>query len=140
MTQDSHQADVHELNEVRADPGTPVRAELSLTTPIGRRFSYLATTRSGPDGTARLRLPYATETREPTRPDGPYRVRVGDAELRARVTDAEVRGGAIIPLGGTPTSGLWYSPQFSNLGTWTRRAGSRMGRNRVAIRPDGTCF
>jgi len=90
--------------ELHTDPGTPVRAELSLTTPIGRRFSYVAITRSGADGTARLRVPYATETHEPTRPDGPYRLRVGDTERLVRVTDADVRKGAIIPLAGAVAS------------------------------------
>jgi hypothetical protein len=84
--------------EVRGDPGTPIGAEVSVVTPTGRRFEYRAATRIGEDGIARLRVPYATETSEPTKPEGPYRVWIEDAEVRVRVTDADVREGALIQL------------------------------------------
>ncbi len=84
--------------EVRGDPGVPIRAEVSVVTPMGRRFEYRATTSIGADGIARLRVPYATETNEPTKPEGPYRVWIEAVEIRVRVTDAEVREGALIQL------------------------------------------
>ncbi len=84
--------------EVRGDPGVPIRAEVSVVTPMGRRFEYRATTSIGADGIARLRVPYATETSEPTKPEGPYRVWIEAVEIRVRVTDAEVREGALIQL------------------------------------------
>jgi dolichyl-diphosphooligosaccharide--protein glycosyltransferase len=84
--------------EVRGDPGTPIRAEVSVVTPTGRRFEYRAAAPIGDDGIARLRVPYATETSEPTKPEGPYRVWIEAAEVRVRVTDADVREGALIRL------------------------------------------
>ena len=84
--------------EVRGVPGTPIRAEVSVVTPTGRRFEYRAVTPIGDDGIARLRVPYATETSEPTKPEGPYRVWIEAAEVRVRVTDADVREGALIQL------------------------------------------
>ncbi len=84
--------------ESRAEPGTPMRAQLALLTSTRRRFTYTAATSAGDNGLARLRLPYATETREPTKPDGPYRVWIGNEEFSARMSDAEVRQGKRIPL------------------------------------------
>ncbi len=84
--------------EVRGVPGTPIRAEVSVVTPTGRRFEYRAVAPIGDDGIARLRVPYATETSEPTKPEGPYRVWIEAAEVRVRVTDADVREGALIQL------------------------------------------
>ena len=89
--------------EARAEPGTPLEAELRIQTPIGRRFVYRAATRAGADGVARLRVPYATETAQPTRSLGPYRLRLGDAIVRVTVREADVRSGAVLRFAGPET-------------------------------------
>jgi dolichyl-diphosphooligosaccharide--protein glycosyltransferase len=86
--------------EYRGDAGVEVAAELKIGTPTGRRFVYRASTTADRDGLARLRVPYATDTSAPTRPAGPYTLRVGGTGQRIRVSDAQVRQGAIIPIGG----------------------------------------
>ncbi len=85
--------------EARGAPHSIVDAEVSVLTPSGRRFPYRATALTGADGLTRMRVPYATETTSPTRPEGPYRVRFGDVEVRVPVSDADVRRGAVIPVG-----------------------------------------
>jgi asparagine N-glycosylation enzyme membrane subunit Stt3 len=82
--------------EARGPPGRVLAADALVRTSSGRRFLYQAATRSDADGVARLRVPYASETSAPTRPEGPYRVLFGKAETRARVSDADVRDGAVI--------------------------------------------
>lgn len=86
--------------ELPAAPGAEVQAELALESPIGRRFEFRASGRADADGRVRLRVPYATEKGEGTRALGPYRVRVGDRNLRARVTDGDVRQGSVVRVGG----------------------------------------
>jgi dolichyl-diphosphooligosaccharide--protein glycosyltransferase len=87
--------------EARASPHSKVDAEVSVRTPSGRRFRYRATALTGADGVARLRVPYANETAAAVAPEGPYRVRVGDTEVRVSVSDDDVRRGAVIPVAGT---------------------------------------
>ncbi len=82
--------------EVHGPPERVFAAEVSVRTSSGRSFLYRATTLSDSDGVARLRVPYASDTSAPTRPEGPYRVSFADAETRVRVSDADVRDGAVI--------------------------------------------
>jgi dolichyl-diphosphooligosaccharide--protein glycosyltransferase len=84
--------------EAHGAPYSRVDAEVSVLTPSGRRFPYRATALTDAEGLTRMRVPYATETASPTRPEGPYRVRLGNVEVRVPVSDAEVRGGAVIPV------------------------------------------
>jgi hypothetical protein len=84
--------------EVAAPPASEVVASTRVVTPIGRGFEVRASGRAGPDGVARLRLPYATRTDAPARPVGPWRVRAGGREHELDVTDAEVRQGEVLRL------------------------------------------
>jgi asparagine N-glycosylation enzyme membrane subunit Stt3 len=83
-----------------APPGTPVRAELELTTDVGRDFRYRAARRADITGVARIRVPYPTGTHgagsEWTHATGPYLVRVGGSTSRVDVTEDDVRRGAAI--------------------------------------------
>jgi dolichyl-diphosphooligosaccharide--protein glycosyltransferase len=85
--------------EYRGDPGVEVTAQLKIRTPTGRRFVYRASTAADREGMARLRVPYATLTTAPTRPAGPYTLRIGGTSHRVRVSDAQVRQGAVIAIG-----------------------------------------
>lgn len=83
---------------VRSRPGTLVDAHLELVTPTQRRFVHVAEAETGPDGAARLRVPYPTGANAPTRAAGPWRVRAGKREARVEVSEDEVRGGAEIEV------------------------------------------
>ena len=85
--------------EVRAAPGTRVRAELALDTPIGRRFLFRAGTLADAGGLARLRVPYATEPGPPTRARGPWRVWIGGAETGALFSERDVLEGGVVRVG-----------------------------------------
>jgi dolichyl-diphosphooligosaccharide--protein glycosyltransferase len=85
--------------EVRADPGTLLSADVTVVTPLERRFLYRAKGRVGDDGVGRLRVPYATNTRAPAQPAGPYRVFVGERRMSVDVSDTQVREGSVIVLG-----------------------------------------
>jgi asparagine N-glycosylation enzyme membrane subunit Stt3 len=87
--------------EARAAPGTEMLAQLPIVTSLGRRFRYRASARADGEGRVRLRVPYATESTQPTRSVGSYRVRLGDAALSVSVTEADVREGAVIAVGGS---------------------------------------
>jgi dolichyl-diphosphooligosaccharide--protein glycosyltransferase len=80
--------------EVAAPPGGAVLAELGLRTDAGFRFDFTAREVADAGGRARLRVPYASEPMAGVAPDGPWRLRVGDRELRADVSDGDVRAGA----------------------------------------------
>lgn len=82
--------------EVHVEPGAAVTAEVRVVTPFGRRFAYRARALAGSNGTARLRVPYATDTSAPVRPLGPWRVRVGETVREVGVTDADVLKGATV--------------------------------------------
>jgi asparagine N-glycosylation enzyme membrane subunit Stt3 len=84
--------------EVTAAPGTRVSAELELQTNTGRRFRFHAARRSDSEGAARLRVPYDTEGKGPTRALGPYRVEAGRQRSDISVSDTAVRSGASIRL------------------------------------------
>jgi asparagine N-glycosylation enzyme membrane subunit Stt3 len=91
------------LVEVAAPPGAQVKLELDLVTPLGRRPQFEIEARADDDGWARLRVPYATDPGPPVHAEGPYRVRVGDADVRSlEVPDEAVRSGAVIALGPLP--------------------------------------
>jgi dolichyl-diphosphooligosaccharide--protein glycosyltransferase len=80
--------------EVSAPPGHHVTAQVELETPIGRRLVHRAEATAGPDGRARLRVPYATEPRQPTRALAPYRVWAGSREALVPVSEDDVVLGA----------------------------------------------
>jgi asparagine N-glycosylation enzyme membrane subunit Stt3 len=88
--------------EVPAGPGESVTASVLLRTPPGRAFRYRAQAQPGPDGVARLRVPYATRTALATRALAPYEIRSGRSTLHVDVTDAEVTGGAVIRVEPAP--------------------------------------
>jgi asparagine N-glycosylation enzyme membrane subunit Stt3 len=75
------------------EAGATVFASVPLVTPEGRRFRFRAAGRAGADGVARLRVPYATDGRTPTRAEGPYELSVDGVELRVDVPERAVRGG-----------------------------------------------
>lgn len=83
------------LLEVAAAPGTPVRARILLETPGGRRFLYDAVSETDAAGSARLRVPYPTESESPVKALTAYRVRTGEAEreIEVRVSEEDVRLG-----------------------------------------------
>lgn len=81
---------------VAADSGDEVTAEVEVSTPTGRRFHYRVSAVANDLGIATLRVPYATDTDSPTRPTGPYRVRIGERIRQVSVSDADVRGGRVV--------------------------------------------
>lgn len=83
---------------VRAMPDQQVEAAVTVASPLGRRFEYVARGAADATGTARLRVPYATDAATPVRPVGPWRVRVGDATLPVSVSEADVRQGRTLPV------------------------------------------
>ena len=84
------------LLEVSAADNVQVIAEVDVETPIGRRFTYRASSRTDERGIAHLRIPYATDTHAPARPIAPYRVIAGRGSAQVTVTDADVQGGATV--------------------------------------------
>jgi hypothetical protein len=85
---------------VSGKPGEPVVVEIDVGTPSGRLFTFVSRGAVGPDGRARVRVPYATE-RVPSevddrvaQPRGPYRVRSGEAIWEARVAAWQIDEGA----------------------------------------------
>lgn len=86
--------------ETRTAPGTKMAAEVTVVTPDGRRFPWRVETLAGADGFARLRVPYATRTDAPARPEGPWRVTIGDAVHRVDVPDEAVLTGATVSVAG----------------------------------------
>jgi asparagine N-glycosylation enzyme membrane subunit Stt3 len=83
---------------VAATPGTPVEAAVTVVSPLGRHFRYEAEATAGPDGQARLRVPYATETTTPVRPSGPWQVRVAGRTVLVAVSEDDVRSGRTIAV------------------------------------------
>lgn len=87
---------------VAAPPGTRVSASVIVHTTLDRSFRFATSASSAEDGFATLLVPYATQTRLPTRPLRPYRIEAGEEVLYAEVSDAQVVDGATLTLG--PTS------------------------------------
>jgi hypothetical protein len=85
--------------DVPAPPGAVVLAELGLQTAGGFRFDFAAREVADAGGHARLRVPYASEPMAGVDPDGPWRLRVGERELRVAVSDAAIRSGAHVTAG-----------------------------------------
>jgi 4-amino-4-deoxy-L-arabinose transferase-like glycosyltransferase len=91
--------------EVPAPAGERVEARLRLVTPSGRRFVYRAEAQAGPDGVARLRVPYPSLPRAPdaTPPDvagalGPWRVQGGGHGWVLEVPEPAVLAGETLRL------------------------------------------
>jgi dolichyl-diphosphooligosaccharide--protein glycosyltransferase len=84
--------------DAKAPPGTRVRASVTISTPAGRRFPWRTEAVADADGTARLRIPYATRTTAPARPEGPFRVSVGDRILDVEIPEQAVLSGSTIPV------------------------------------------
>jgi dolichyl-phosphooligosaccharide-protein glycotransferase len=86
--------------EAHGVPGTPVEAQVTVRSPSGRRFVYSARGQTDESGIARLRVPYATLTRMPVRPTGPYRLRIGARDFEVAVSEDAVRRGDTVAVGG----------------------------------------
>lgn len=84
--------------EVRAEPSAQVSAWLELKTNSGRRFVFRAVARADPRGVARLRVPYDTQGRGPTRAEGRYRVTAAGRKLLVAVGEDAVASGAILRI------------------------------------------
>jgi hypothetical protein len=76
-----------------------VRAELALETAGGRSFRFRAGARAGPDGVARLRLPYPTGGAREVQSRGPWRVWRGDDASEVEVSEAAVLRGETVRAG-----------------------------------------
>ncbi len=84
------------LLEGPAAPGEEVWARLALESPTGRRFVFHARATGDAEGVARLRVPYPTQSSQPTRALGPYRVRSVSGTWRVRVPEQAVLAGEVI--------------------------------------------
>jgi hypothetical protein len=85
---------------VPGEPGTAAEATIEIQTPSGRKFVYFAAAEVGSGGFARIRVPYPSLGEAPVRATGPYRVRIGDAELSVDVDEEAVRAGRRVVVGG----------------------------------------
>ena len=77
-------------------------ARLSLHTAWGREIEWRANAFAGEDGSAIIRVPYATDggdARSEIRVAGLYRVRVGGGEWAVSVSEESVREGGRIRVG-----------------------------------------
>jgi hypothetical protein len=90
--------------EVPTEPGQKVRAEVRLSTPAGRRFSFRAEATADERGFAHLRVPYANDAQLPTRTLGPYLVHAGERSWQVHVPDAAVLDGSPVRLDPEPQS------------------------------------
>jgi len=90
--------------EVHAAPGSEVAATLTLYSPFGRRFDYVARANAGDDGVARLRVPYASDGRTPVGAHGPWLVRADGATRPVPVSDEAVLDGATVVVAAAPGS------------------------------------
>ena len=101
--------------EASACPGTELIAEVTIVTPL-RRFQYRAVGRADRDGVVRVRVPYATETRAPARPAGPYQLRLSDRAFSVAVSDDDVRKSRLFRLGEFPeTEGARCAPSTARV-------------------------
>jgi dolichyl-diphosphooligosaccharide--protein glycosyltransferase len=82
---------------VRVGPDKKVRARVTVSG-SGRRFVHGVDAIADETGCATLRLPYATVTDAPVRPEGPYRLDLGHSEVRVEVSELDVREGRLITV------------------------------------------
>jgi len=78
---------------VRTTPGAEVRAATSALSNAGRSFDWEVSGRAGPDGLARLRLPYASGVNGAVKA-GPWIVTDGAASAAVVIHEAEILAGA----------------------------------------------
>ncbi|WP_157061370.1 hypothetical protein [Anaeromyxobacter dehalogenans] len=76
-----------------ASPGDEIRAEVEVRSNTGRTFGWRTQARAGPDGRARLRVPYATGANGSSEA-GAFEVVSGGRTRIAAVPEAAVLGGA----------------------------------------------
>ena len=94
--------------EVPAPSGARVVARLPIQTATGRRFLHQVSARAGPEGVARLRVPYATSSEDLAEPrgawtQGHYQVRGGsESLLPVEVSEEDVRSGRTVQVSPTP--------------------------------------
>lgn len=81
--------------EILAAPGTKLRAEIELETPL-RRFRHRAEAVAGADGVARLRVPYSTRRTGAVRATGPWNLEAGARRAAVEIDEAAVRDGATL--------------------------------------------
>jgi hypothetical protein len=90
--------------EVHAAPDSEVDATLTLHSPLGRRFDYVARADTGADGIARLRVPYASDGTTPVRARTPWHVRSNGVTQPAIVTEQAVQRGETVVVEIAPGS------------------------------------
>jgi hypothetical protein len=91
--------------EAKGEPGQLLVAEVRIATPLGRSFRFRAASSADSSGTARVRVPYATDVSTRARATGPYAVRIGGASWQVRVPDAAVQEGRVIRVSPAPETG-----------------------------------
>lgn len=103
--------------EIEAPAGDLVTATLPVRTPQGRRFAYRTLARAGPDGVARLRVPYPTTGSGPAGRAAPiataqglYQVRAAGRLHAVAVSEHDVTVGAVVRVGEAPPSGAEPAP------------------------------
>ena len=69
-----------------------------LLSPAGRRFRFRATALADAAGSARLRVPYASEPGAATGAEGRWRVRGAGAEREVAVSERDVVEGRVLRL------------------------------------------
>lgn len=62
---------------------------------------YRIASAAGANGTARIRVLYATDVDAPARPTGPYRIPFGGESWQVQVPDADVRSGRTLAIAPT---------------------------------------
>lgn len=85
------------LTVTGAPAGEEVRAEVAVRSNTGRAFTWRAQQRAGPDGRARLRVPYATGANGSS-DAGAFEVAAGGRTRIVGVPEAAVLGGAEVPV------------------------------------------
>lgn len=83
---------------VAARPGAAVTASVVVGTPIGRRFEVRAEATADGEGVATLRVPYATLTSAPARPETPWRVASEGRAVAVALDEEQVRTGATVDV------------------------------------------
>ena len=91
------------LVEGRGEPGSRLRVELELELPRARRaFRWWGEVEVGAEGTASLRVPYATDSPTPDLRVRSARWQLGDEEGSLAIPERAVLGGQRVPLVRTP--------------------------------------